>query len=273
MRRYPEKWIPVSDDATNQGLSLGGCVGTPSTELKNDIPQFHIDDLRDELGTSNCGRRKIESRFSKFGCLTDNRQRFRSDLPIASTACSTLRPMADRPKPVFRTRDEVLLVGTMAIYGSQDEASERIPQQWREFRRRYPALGSSSDYYGASPCTSPQCENSGICINVLTAQSRVSSPDRKLHYLTGVAQQCSESAIDGERLRLEAGEYAVVRLNDAALLRDNWIWLLRHWLPNSGFREKNAPEFERFTGISEAGTPIGPVEIWIPLKPAGIEDL
>jgi AraC family transcriptional regulator len=170
---------------------------------------------------------------------------------MGSQACSTLRPMADRPNPGFRTRDEVLLVGTMAIYDSQDEATERIPQQWRDFLRRHPALGSSSDYYGASPCTS----------------------DRKLHYLTGVAQQRPESAIDGERLRLEAGEYAVVRLNDAALLRDTWIWLLRHWLPNSGFREKNAPEFERFTGISEAGTPIGPVEIWIPLESAGIEDL
>jgi predicted transcriptional regulator YdeE len=74
--------------------------------------------------------------------------------------------------------------------------------------------------------------------------------------------------VGGERLTLEAGEYAVVRVNDAALLRDAWIWLLRDWLPTSGRREKNAPEFERFTSISEAGTPIGPVEIWIPLEPA-----
>jgi AraC family transcriptional regulator len=51
------------------------------------------------------------------------------------------------------------------------------------------------------------------------------------------------------------------------LLRDTWVWLLRHWLPASGRQEKNAPEFERFTNISETGTPIGPVEIWIPLEP------
>jgi len=35
----------------------------------------------------------------------------------------------------------------------------------------------------------------------------------------------------------------------------------------SGRRERNAPEIERLTSISEAGTPIGLVEIWIPLEP------
>jgi AraC family transcriptional regulator len=153
--------------------------------------------------------------------------------------------MADRPNPVFLTTDEVLLIGTMATYNSQAEASERIPQQWRAFRLTHPAVGSSSNFYGASPCTG----------------------DRKIHYLTGVAQESPESVVGGERLILEAGEYAVVRVNDTALLRDTWIWLLRDWLPTSGRREKNAPEFERFTGISEAGTPIGPVEISIPLEP------
>src|ERR1700756_4983341 len=73
--------------------------------------------------------------------------------------------------------------------------------------------------------------------------------------------------VGSERLTLEAGEYAVVHVNDTALLRDTWAWLLGHWLATSGRREKNAPEFERFTSISEAGTPIGPVEIWIPLEP------
>jgi AraC family transcriptional regulator len=153
--------------------------------------------------------------------------------------------MADQPNPVFLTTGEVLLIGRMAIYNSQAEASERIPEQWRAFRLAHSAIGSSSNFYGASPCTD----------------------DRKIHYLTGVAQESVESVVGGERLTLEAGEYAVVRVNDTALLRDTWIWLLRDWLPTSGRREKNAPEFERFTAISEAGTPIGPVEIWIPVEP------
>ncbi len=75
----------------------------------------------------------------------------------------------------------------------------------------------------------------------------------------------------GEHLTLEAGEYAMLRVDDTALLRDTWTWLLGKWIPASGRRERHAPEFELYTSISEAGIPIGPVEIWISLEPlAGI---
>ena len=156
--------------------------------------------------------------------------------------------MTDRPNPVFRTTGEVLLIGTMAIYNSQAEASQGIPRQWRSFLVDNPAFESSSNLYGASPCTG----------------------DRKIHYLAGVAHGSAGSVVGGESLTLEAGEYAVVRVDETALLRDTWAWLLGPWLANSGRREKHAPEFERFAGISEAGTPIGPVEIWIPLEPLAI---
>ena len=136
------------------------------------------------------------------------------------------------------------LVGTMAVYGSQLEASQQIPQQWRAFISANPALESSSDLYGASPCTA----------------------DRKIHYLAGVAQGSSQNVVGDGRVTLAAGNYAVVLVDDAALLRDTWTWMLGSWLPASGHKEKNAPEFERYTSISDSGTPIGPVEIWIPLE-------
>jgi predicted transcriptional regulator YdeE len=68
-------------------------------------------------------------------------------------------------------------------------------------------------------------------------------------------------------LTLEAGEYAVVRVENTALLGGTWNTVLGTWLPASGRKEKAAPEFERYTGISDDGMPIGPVEIWIPLSP------
>lgn len=157
-----------------------------------------------------------------------------------------LGSMAEQPVPAFRTMETMKLIGMMAIYASQAEASQRIPQQWREFRLSHPAVGSS-ELYGASPSTS----------------------DGKIHYLSGVAAN-KDGAIHGEPLTLEAGEYAFVRVEDPALLRDTWVWLLRSWLPASGRREKRAPEFERYTDISETGSPLGPVEIWIPLEPAAI---
>ena len=164
--------------------------------------------------------------------------------------CSTLGTMAEKskaekPNPVFRTMEKVSLIGTMAIYDSQGEASQGIPYQWRKFLSTHPELSGSAKLYGASPCTD----------------------DGKIHYLAGFAQESPESLMVGEHLSLEAGEYAVVRVDDVALLGDTWGWLLGSWLPASGRREKHAPEFERYTGISEAGTPIGAVEIWIPLEP------
>ena len=134
----------------------------------------------------------------------------------------------------------------MVTYNSQAEASQGIPQQWRSFLVDNPALESSSNFYGASPCT------------LATARFTI---------LPALHMEARESVVGGESLTLEAGEYAVVRVNETALLRDTWTWLLGPWLANSGRREKNASEFERFTSISEAGTPIGPVEIWIPLEP------
>ena len=136
----------------------------------------------------------------------------------------------------------MILIGKMSIYGSQAEASQQIPQQWRAFTLANPALVNNSNLYGASPCTS----------------------DRKIHYLTGVAQESSKVVVGDDRVTLEIGEYAVVLVDDAALLRDTWTWLLGCWLPGSGRQERRAPEFERYTSISDGGIPIGLVETAFP---------
>src|ERR1700732_3441639 len=109
--------------------------------------------------------------------------------------CSTLSAMADRPNPVFRAIEEVSLIGTMAAYDSQAEASQGIPQQWRAFRLAHPALESSSKFYGASPCTG----------------------DRKIHYLTGVAYEGPDGLVGGELLSLYAGKCSGIYVNHAAL--------------------------------------------------------
>ncbi len=137
----------------------------------------------------------------------------------------------------------------MAVYDSQADATEGIPRQWRAFLLDHPGLGSDAKFTGASPCTG----------------------DDRIHSMTGVAQDGLAGAVGGERLVPEAGEYAVVVVEDPAELRDAWGWLLGSWLPASGRRERKAPEFERFTGISEDGKPVGPVEIWIPLEPVAGE--
>lgn len=148
-------------------------------------------------------------------------------------------------RPVFRSMGKVLLSGAMAVYNSQPDLAANLPDQWRQFRRHHPTLPDNAMFYGASPCTT----------------------DGKIHFLTGVAEEPSDGIESGERLVLDAGEYAMVRVDDPTLLRDAWNWLLGTWLPASGRREKHAPEFERYRGISEDGLPLGGAEIWIPLEP------
>lgn len=153
--------------------------------------------------------------------------------------------MNEWPVPSFCSIEAVPLVGTMAVYDSQPAVAEGVAQQWRAFRLQHASLGEAVQFYGASPCTD----------------------DRKIHYLTGVVERGTNHLIDGDRLTLEAGEYAVVRLDDPSRLRETWIWLLGTWLPSSGHRERHAPEFEKFSGIAENGAPTGTVELWIPLEP------
>jgi AraC family transcriptional regulator len=153
--------------------------------------------------------------------------------------------MDEWPVPSFCTLEAVPLVGTMAIYDSQAAVAEGVPRQWRAFRLEHPSLGEQFQFYGASPCTD----------------------DRKIHYLTGIVEQGTNTLANADRLTLEAGEYAVVRVDGPERLRDTWIWLLGTWLPSSGRCERHAPEFEKFSGISETGAPVGAVELWIPLEP------
>src|SRR6185312_5548981 len=157
------------------------------------------------------------------------------------TPRSTLSAMSDHPQPEFRVMKAMSLVGTMVVYDSQAEASQGIPEQWRAFLEQHPGIG---DLFGTSPCTD----------------------DGKIHYLAGVGPE-SPRGVEGMLVTLEAGEYAVVVVDDPAQLRDTWVWLLTSWLANSGRQERHAPEFERYTEISENGTPKGPVEIWIPMEP------
>ena len=153
--------------------------------------------------------------------------------------------MIEQPRLVYRRIEELRLVGSMTIYASHSEIVERVPEQWRTFLSSHSPPLSGPAYYGASPC----------------------SDDGKIHYLTGVVSAGREQPKGWERLTIPAGEYAVIEVNEAAKLREAWTWVLERWLPVSGRRERESPEFEKYSGISNAGLPVDTVEIWVPLEP------
>lgn len=149
-------------------------------------------------------------------------------------------------QPEFRHIDTILLAGTMVIYEGQQDATARIPSQWADLMSRpVPELHTATRLYGASPCTT----------------------DGKLHYFTGIEVPSYEGVNSPACITVEAGEYAIFTVHDIATLRDTWIWALSEWLPQSGRRERNVPEFERFTAPYNPLRASGPIEIGIPLEP------
>lgn len=149
-------------------------------------------------------------------------------------------------QPEVRHIDAILLAGTMVIYEGQQDATERIPSQWADLMSRpVPELHTATHVYGASPCTA----------------------DGKLHYFTGIQVPNYNGVNSPARITIEAGEYAIFTVHDIATLRDTWLWIFREWLPNSGRRERNAPEFERYTAPYNPVRASGPIEIGIPLEP------
>ena len=65
--------------------------------------------------------------------------------------CSTLSAMADRPDPVFRTMEEVSLIGTMATYDSQAEASRTSRSSGARFAWRIPRLRAAQSSMARRP--------------------------------------------------------------------------------------------------------------------------
>jgi AraC family transcriptional regulator len=136
--------------------------------------------------------------------------------------------MSTMPEPEFRHSRAIQLAGTMVIYNSQAEATEKIPAQWHELLSR-----------------------------LLDRNAAV------LHYHCGIDVSDDEPTYLPDRITLEEGEYAVFTVDTVVALRDTWIWALTRWLPSSGRKEKKAPEFERYS----SGITSGPIEIWIPMEP------
>ena len=149
-------------------------------------------------------------------------------------------------QPEIRNIETIHLAGTMAIYEGQTDASANIPNQWANLLSRdVPELRTATHLYGASPCTG----------------------DHKLHYFTGIAVLDYEGVNSPTRITLEAGEYAIFTVHDIATLRDTWTWILSEWLPASGRKERNAPEFERYVAPYNPQRASGTIEIGIPLEP------
>jgi len=149
--------------------------------------------------------------------------------------------------PRFQTGKPLLVAGIGERYTCETGAA--IPGQWQRFHQsvaNFPGRIGPVAY--------------GVCCNGDDAGN--------FDYIAGVeVADFSDLPREFSRVRIPEAKYAVFTHSDhiSTIRRTvNTIW--NHWLPASGLKAADAPNFERYDENFDALTGNGGLEIWIPVK-------
>jgi AraC family transcriptional regulator len=162
-------------------------------------------------------------------------------IAMASTASDNL------PPPRFETGKSLLVAGVGERYGR--EGSAAIPNQWRRFHQ---AVDSIPGRVGQVAY--------GVCCN--------SDEAGNFDYIAGVeVTGFSDLPREFSRMRIPGQKYAVfTHGGHISAIRStvNTIWNV--WLPASGLKAADGPNFERYDENFDPQTGNGGFEIWIPVR-------
>lgn len=142
----------------------------------------------------------------------------------------------------------MLLAGPRRHHAFADAARD-IPGQWAELRALLPLPGQVGDVaYGA------------------VAQA---DPARGTFEYMCAVEVASFDALPPAlgRMRVPAQRYAVfVHRGGVATMRATWDAIWGDWVPRSGVRPADTPDFERYGEGFDPATGAGVVEIWFPIQ-------
>jgi AraC family transcriptional regulator len=162
-------------------------------------------------------------------------------ITMDSTVTDNLQP------PRFATGKPLLVAGVGERYACDSSAG--IPGQWQRFHR---SVGDIPDRVGKVAY--------GVCCN--------GDDSGNFDYIAGVeVSDFSDLPREFSRVRIPEQRYAVFSHKDhiSTIRRTvNTIW--NHWLPASGLKAADAPNFERYDENFDSLTGNGGLEIWIPVK-------
>jgi AraC family transcriptional regulator len=163
-------------------------------------------------------------------------------IKMDSTALDHLKP------PRFETSKPLLVAG-LGERITHDNQGAGIPNQWQRFHQ------SVDDIPGRIGKLAY-----GVCCNGDDAGN--------FDYIAGVeVTDFSDLPREFSRVRIPEQKYAVFTHSDhiSTIRRTvNTIW--NHWLPMSGMKAADAPNFERYDEKFDPLTGDGGLEIWIPVK-------
>jgi len=170
----------------------------------------------------------------------DNLQ-IQEPIRIETVHTATIKP------PRFENGRLMLIAGIGVHYSC--EASLGIPAQWQRFT---PYIGTISSQRGRTAY--------GL---------RVNSDDAgNFHYVAGVEVTSFDDMPDElVRIRVPEQRYAVfTHTGHISAIRETHHVIWSKWLPESGLKTADAPDFERYGEDFDPQTGTGTVEIWIPVE-------
>ena len=149
--------------------------------------------------------------------------------------------------PRFETGRPFLVAGIGERYSC--ESSAAIPGQWQRFHQSVDHIPGRIGKVAY-----------GVCCNADDAGN--------FDYIAGVeVSDFSDLPREFTGIRIPAQKYAVFSHRDhiSGIRRTvNTIW--NHWLPSSGQKAADAPNFERYDETFDSSTGNGGLEIWIPVR-------
>jgi len=172
-------------------------------------------------------------------CL--DRLKLQEPITMDSTMLDNLKP------PRFETSKPLLIAG-IGERCTHENGGAGIPNQWEQFHHKVDAIPARIGKVAY-----------GVCCN---------GDDTGFDYIAGVeVADFSDLPREFARVRIPEAKYAVFTHADhISTIRRTVYTIWNHWLPASGMKAADAPNFERYDENFDPATGNGGLEIWIPVK-------
>jgi AraC family transcriptional regulator len=173
-------------------------------------------------------------------------QRHTDNLSLVEPIMMMQQTITTIPAPRFENGKALLIAGIGERYTC--ESSAGIPAQWQRF---LPHFGNVPNQMGKVAY--------GVSCNA--------DDEGNFDYICGVeVTHFSDVPKEFARVRIPAQRYAVFKHSGhISTIRSTMATIWNQWLPQSGHRVADAPNFERYGEEFDGRTGHGGLEVWIPL--------
>jgi AraC family transcriptional regulator len=153
----------------------------------------------------------------------------------------------DLKPPRFENGRALLIAGLGERYTF--ETNHGIPRQWERFA---PYIGNVPGQVGGTAY--------GVCC--------IGDGNGNFDYIAGVeVTSFDDLPSEFSRIRISAQRYAVFSHREhISRMRATAFTIWNKWLPESGYRHADAPDFELYDARFDPQTGNGTVEIWLPIR-------